>query len=708
MGLVLVIGVASYLYFTQRPAAEDLLPSVLEAPVEIRPVVQMVTDCLSEAGKNGIVRIGAGGGYIDVKSTGVAINPVEPTESDAVPFAPGAELAVPYWWYLKSRNTCRGACEFSTLRPPLLREGGLNSVESQLDAYVAQTLDRCTGNFSLLQRQGFFIAPEGKPLVSTTIGATGVTYILDYPLIITREGQEFRHNKFGTRMDVPLTEMYGMASEITGLETRHKFLEMDIKQVIDTFTGIHDGALPPVAYATFDMDMGKRWIKSDVQRQVRSLITDYLPLLQVWGTANHAFLETPGDVGNKPWWDRLYNLNQLIELKEQHPGIDVRFSSPDWWREHFDLNCRGQVCGPDSVVNTYGFPFGFQKYNFAYDISVPVLVEIRSKGAFGGEGFLFQHLLEANVRDNEPMPFVYDNPWDEYTRNIVPSTAASLLCDPDQRTGPEMTFKVVDGLTGQPVDAAITFACGDEGCALGETTGGALTTAVPRCAGAGVQAITADRYTSEVGVNTHEDDAAGEITLISYPVMEFKTDVKRVPFNKQGKRWVLDPASSFKRHGDQFVITLTRAGSGTETPFSSAVEICGAPGANTLGTVRLVPGNYTVSVLALYHDRLVFPPQKTCIETYCYSVPEEPVVFGSEGATCDSGNAYLLGASDYRWEVTPEMLLRGNTVIFKGLVAAIDSVPENQRLIEDIEAVSAIQERSAAYTDYLLPEVVTR
>jgi len=49
------------------------------------------------------------------------------TESDAVLFAPGGSLKIPYWWYLQSDNKCEGLCEFSTKRPPLRGKCFFNS-----------------------------------------------------------------------------------------------------------------------------------------------------------------------------------------------------------------------------------------------------------------------------------------------------------------------------------------------------------------------------------------------------------------------------------------------------------------------------------------------------------------------------------------------------------------------------------------------------
>ncbi|MEK6822437.1 MAG: hypothetical protein AABY13_01300, partial [Nanoarchaeota archaeon] len=492
-------------------------------------------------------------------------------------------------------------------------------------------------------------------------------------------------------------------------------LERHIKQVIDSFTGLQEGGLPPVAYATFDLDSGKRWIKVDVQRQVRSLITTYVPMLQVWGTSNHVFLEAPADTPDPDLWSRLYNLNMLIELQKNHPGLEIRFASPDWWREYFDLNCRGQICAADSFVNTFGFPFGFQKYNFAYDVSVPVLVEIRDKKAFGGEGYVFQYALEANIRSNEPFPVAGYNPNypDAVFNESVP--ARSLLCEPEQRSGTEVTVNVVDGISGAPIDAAITFDCGDESCPIGETQNGKIVARFPRCAGGVINAIASERFGHAVPLNTNNEETAS-VTVTSEQIKEFAAEFKRVQFVKSDDEWRLDPAPTFAQKGDQYVVMLNREGEPDDQPFAGAVEYCSGATQNDGATARLVPGNYSINVLVLYHEPLVFPPQRQCADDtgqYCFTIPEEPLLFGRPDADCTSPGAgqpgpFLSGGSEYRWELTPQTFASGNTVIFKSLVAAIDKTPEQERELEDMDIVADLQDRSSAYTKILTPEVVNR
>jgi hypothetical protein len=696
LGLLVVVGVA--LYLTIR-AAPQPTPSVLTAPVEVRPVVQFVTDCLTRSARDGIVRIGAGGGYIDVKSFGATVNTIDPTEGDAVSFTADSQLAMPYWWYLKAPNTCTGACEFATFRPPLLREGGRNSIESQLDAYVAAETERCTGNFTTFLQQGFAIGPQARPAVTTAVAENGVSFVLDWPLLIVRNGQQFRQDRFADNEQVPLYEMYNVATEMTQSETKNNFLERHILQVINSFTGLQAGQLPPVAAATFELDFGKRWVKEDVRRRVQELITAYVPLLRVWGAANGVYLEAPASTRDPALWERLYDLNMIVPLEQNHPRFEVRFSAPQWWRQYFDLNCRGQVCAPDSFVNTFGFPFGFQKYNFAYDVSAPVLVEIRDPQSFGGKGFVFQYAMEANVRNNEPMPL-----QGFYPTGANATPGATLFCDPEQRTSGMITVNVHDSLD-KPVDTSLMFRCGDESCPVGSSVNGVFTGRFPRCAGGFLTAMENDRYAADVPLNTHTEDNQ-QVEVVSDPIVTLKADFERIRLVKTNGIWTIDPTPQPRRGGDQAVIVLEREGNAYDQPFASSVEMCGRGSQQALSEARLVPGTYDVTVLGMYYDQVIFPPQKRCTGEYCFTIPEEPLVFGQAGAVCDGGNPLLEGTASFKWTITPQELYGSSKIMFKSLVAAIDELPEQSRQIEDLDAAGDTGDRSSAYAAWLAPEVL--
>lgn len=697
LGLLLVIGVALYLQL-RGEGVPGVAPGVLSAPVEIRPVVAFVTDCLSRSARDGIIRIGTGGGYIDATAYGAKVNDANPTEGDAVSFAPESTVHLPYWWYLKSPNVCTGTCEFSTMRPPLLREGGRNSIESQLDAYVAAETERCAANFTPFVKQGFSVIPTAKPTVITDVAEQGVSFTLTWPLVIQRSGQRYDYGRFGDNQQVPLYEMYNIATEMTQSETKHSYLENHILQVISSYSGLRAGQLPPIAAATFDLDFGKRWVKEDVRRRVRELTTAYVPMLRIWGSANGVYLEAPATARDPALWERLYDLNMMVPLEQNHPRYEVHMSSPQWWREHFDLNCRGQVCAADSFVNTFGFPFGFQKYNFAYDLSVPVLVEIRDPQSFGGKGYVFQYALEANVRNNEPMPLTGFYP---VSANSTP--AASLFCDPEQRTSGEVTVKVTDSL-GKPVDTSLLYRCGDEVCPVGESKNGVFKGRFPRCVGGFVVAMQNDRYAADVPFNSDNDDEQS-VEVISDPIVTLKADFQRIRMIKQNGVWAIDPTPMPKRGGDQAVIILERRGTDYDQPFASSVEMCGR-GAQTLSEARLVPGTYDVTVLSMYHDPLVFPPQKRCTGEYCFTIPEQPLVFGKAGAQCDGGTPLLTGMATFSWTLAPKDLYGSTKILFRTLSAAIDELPEQSREIEDLDVIGDLGDRSMAYSPWLRPEVL--
>jgi hypothetical protein len=147
------------------------------------------------------------------------------------------------------------------------------------------------------------------------------------------------------------------------------------------------------------------------------------------------------------------------------------------------------------------------KYHFKYDIAFPVIVEVRDKTAFSGQGYSLFFALEGNIKNNEdifsymlqypinpPLPddmFTiegYDSesldtvtvpasstyPEDTFNDPYAPIPEGTTqtvkkpsfpsdntFCDPEQRLGPEVLFKVTDAQTGEPIkESVIFYKCG--------------------------------------------------------------------------------------------------------------------------------------------------------------------------------------------------------------------------------------------------------
>ena len=105
----------------------------------------------------------------------------------------GSDFYIPYWWYMRSENTCTSDCEFTTrLMPPLCREGrdciteGDKSIEEKLAKYVEDNIDNCLDDFEVFTMQKIEIEERDsvnaevvirkKDVVATLVDPAGTFY----------------------------------------------------------------------------------------------------------------------------------------------------------------------------------------------------------------------------------------------------------------------------------------------------------------------------------------------------------------------------------------------------------------------------------------------------------------------------------------------------------------------------------------------------
>jgi len=93
IAILLLIGVSVYIYLSEEKEVKK------EAPEAAKPIFNYVQSCLRNTARSGLRAIGDHGGYIDISD--FEVNPVNPTEGNAVMFTPGSDLIVPYWYHLR-------------------------------------------------------------------------------------------------------------------------------------------------------------------------------------------------------------------------------------------------------------------------------------------------------------------------------------------------------------------------------------------------------------------------------------------------------------------------------------------------------------------------------------------------------------------------------------------------------------------------------
>jgi len=720
IGIILVISVGIFIYLYQteviRPFEEVIVPSVEKAPSEGRPIQDFITACVEATGKDALRRIGDYGGYIDGSS--FMYNPFLPTEGDAVQFSPDSDLIVPYWWFLKSSNDCTGNCIFSSMRPELHRKSNKISIEGQLDEYVNQNLKDCLGGLVPFIEQNFEITELDAVETETTIAKDAVYFLVKYPLRISRGDQSFTVKEYLAEIDINLGKIYDLATELSNLESEHKWLEHFTIEMIDSFSALDKHMLPPMHDFDVSFGQGVIWIRSKVADGLQEILTSHVPMLQIGNTRLYMPIKAPDiavdgePVRDKKLYEAMYNRGLLIPIEtEEYRDLGASFAYLPWWDIYFDANCQGEVCMAQSVSNTLmNMQIGLHKYDFAYDVSYPVLVEIRDFDAFKGEGYSFKFFLESNVRNNMAMPSEF-KPLQPYDISFN-----SMLCDINQKASGNVTIFVRDARNKRGVDQAVVgYTCGKESCVLGETSNGTLVAQLPRCLGGMLSATKRDYQTRLVPFDVLDDqDQDAEIKLQPYRYLDFA--VKKYLLGKGASSWSLDTNNSVAQAMDEdTIIMLTKEPSIYEPAFNSIAEVCGLPSAKApyaCGTppeenskdIPMIPGKYKVRIYSIKYPKpdIEIPRDLRTAGSGLvkqeFYIPNEPIIFDPE-------NPFPSGFAEFEWNITAEQLDSGNAIEFYYINIALDKVPKSRRKIEDLGVIGQAIEYSTLHRDLLQPKI---
>jgi len=701
IGLILLFVIGTALYISRQKVTKEfeaVRPKVAELPSEIQPLRDYVDSCIRRLATDGLRRIGDSGGYID--SSFLTYNSYSPTEGDGVQLSPGKGPTIAYWWHLSSENKCKPPdCIFDSNRPGLTREDGGLSIEYQLDNYVTNNLRNCLGNFEDFKKRGCTVEERGEPKVTSNVAKDDVFFVGKYPLRANCGQQSYDMEDFYVTIDLNLREIYNLATELTNWESQNHVLEEVTKHVIYTFSELDSDKLPPPRQLDIGPPKpGTMWVKYEVGKKLRGILQSYIHFIQTSSVRNYHYI-LPTGAQNPELAEIFYNRQFFIPLNTTHPTLEVRFAYFDWWEPYFQLNCNGEICEAESVSNFQLLPFTVNRYNFAYDLSFPVLVEIRNSDSFNGEGYSFKIFLEQNMRDTDP--FVGETPPLEA---ILGAKAPSIFCDPAQRTSGKVKVDVKDGKTLKPMeDASVSYICGRRNCNVGITSNGTVITKLPRCLG-GILRVTKQGYATYSGLldSFREEDLSVDVMM--EPIRILKASIKNLPITKASKWGAWDYREGILRPPatQTAIIQLIRKGTSFDEEFVTGVELKG----DETGEFPIIPGNFTISISSFLRENITIPPDERCKtikkllkkKKKCFWVPQDPIIFNET-------SPFPYGGAEFDYEFTSTMLRAASEIEFRQFVIAIDKVAEENRVVEDLNQLSSIKAYSQTGIDKLMPVI---
>lgn len=533
LGIVLLFSTALIFYIkgkVQIPE-EELIPALEEIPDVLRPVRLYVEGCLSQITEDGISKAMEHGGLVDTSH--LDIKPMDPTESDGIEMFPNSNITIPYWYYMKSKNTCRSGCMFSTAKPPLCKQGrigcfntGYNSIEEQIEKYIESELEGCIRNFEDLTDKGYKIKKLGNATAKVNIRQEDATAILHYPLEVEKAGTTSKINDYYATERTRLAWIYELAHNLWNYTSTNCLLEDNTLNYLSFYQGLDPTDLPPY----FETSVAKRdvsWPLYTVKEKIRKITTQMTRLIKIYNTSSFTAWPTTNFSGEyASTVQGLYG--QFVYYPfDEYEDIEVTFQYNPWWEPYFDVMTEGGLIKPSFAFDSSGFGWWDKiigkikprDYEIFYKYSYPVLIELKYEDEFGNP-HVFRFAEEVNIRSNR----CYKS---NKTISTLPSgEGGSLLCDINTWTGNNKTISVKDKYNDSAIEGAEVIYYAGEECNLGFTDDkGELKTRMPDAYGYFLK-VKKDGYLEKLA---HETDIGFPIEIELIPIL--RKNVTFMAFN---------------------------------------------------------------------------------------------------------------------------------------------------------------------------------
>ncbi|MBI5064702.1 hypothetical protein HZA97_00570 [Candidatus Woesearchaeota archaeon] len=676
IGLVILVSIGIFIYFLTGERSAELSP-IATIPQEAQEVNNLLSSCIKTLAENGLKKIGEHGGYINQDE--LLSNPLNPTESASLEFFPGNKVA--YWNYLNSDNNCAktGTCTFSTKQP------SLDKIKTDLENYVLKNFETCKQELQNLKEWNF--VPLENPKMNVVFTANEVGFYLTYPIraskgTVTKDLQEF----FAVT-NLKFKEIFSAAEKIANTEANTGFLGEFMIQLLDYYSGLEPGQLPPFRELTTELGPGKFWLEYEVKNQIKNdLLTNNVQLLQIPNTKNAENFNAPKGANQDAFYavfTRFFNL----PIEGIDSNLEVNFKYLPSWDIYLDLDCPGGLCIPESTLVKNLFAFGLQDYTHVYDISYPTTVFVTDPEAFNGEGYTFKIALEGNIRDNSVLK-TQTKTKESNEKKII----ASDICDQTKRTSGEITIKVIDASNNKGVNDALISFSHMEDCSMGTTKEGIYRSKFPRAIG-GVLSIFKEGYLEEF-INLDPDETEQEVAVLLKPLKKIKTTASHYPIVKTNNGWELRQKTEPTDIDEVVHVILSRenfirsAMLDKNNRFSDEIE--------------LAPGKYNVTIQSILtpDPAMIIPPKEYCfrklINKKCVNIPEKEIVFDKE-------NNYPTGKAKVEIEITERELYNNNNIKFYYFYQDLKNLPQSERVVRDLEVLKDLEDYSQAYKTLLFP-----
>lgn len=401
LGIVLIIGVLLFVFLSnsqKENSVDKFNKDVTTSSTEFRPIQTYVENCIHVVGRNAIDLIGSKGGdiepfsgrYVPAKFYDDSVG-----DNDGVLLGNTDDSFVPFW--IQSTTPVTTDKIKMKLDVPTI-----DYVSKQIEDYVDEHLGNCLNNLSDFEKLGYNLSEMDSPKTEVKILDEEVIIKTEMKTIVSKgkNVQEFKN--FLTREPVPLGKFLFRAKQIVYEEYKSQYLENLVMQLIGFYGRIDSKSLPPISQ-TNSNQATVIWTQHNINEQLKSLLDTYIPLFRFERTKNavafttdNSSLEQEMDFYNSFLLKTFLSDDFDIEVNHLflHNDIYSNVNSPTDSGETITVSpeSNGKWIFKSSGVESV--------YNFYYDVTYPVVVEITENNLSDGSTYTFMFAMEANIRNN--------------------------------------------------------------------------------------------------------------------------------------------------------------------------------------------------------------------------------------------------------------------------------------------------------------------
>ncbi|HYD02775.1 MAG TPA: hypothetical protein VEC16_00595 [Alphaproteobacteria bacterium] len=766
LGLVIVIAISLAIYFTNNSRGSAFTKPNIDVDEKYAPVQDYVQQCMNQLLLDGITKLGQHGGYIDPRDlelTGKSfnLNVISQDDSDAAFLSSNLpDSAVLYWVHGSSSQECEN-CIVSTNTPSIIH------MEYQLSRYIEKNMAFCLNNYNVFNSMGYLVIDSKNYTVRTSITDSGVAALLETNVYIKISEDEGKLEEFYTETDLPLKKYYDMASIIAVREIETNYLENVALYLLNTHTGLDAKKLPPISEIQEGYNV-VYWSKTAVREKFEGLLTSYVGVLRVPNTRNYVDIDYTRLSPSEKYYYNATSLDIFEGADLKTSEISFIYAGQDIY---MDINpSDGELIKP-ITYEPQEFSFMFKSriinsYNFYYEISYPVIVEIRDEYK-PGSTYSFLFAMEGIIVDNLRIRDYYNDSlnqiyWDEnfvqttyntpeatvdvsqynlgnqFNAEISQAAASQTFsnsglksvktqfCNENQRTSGDVAFRTYDSVTNEPLaDVSITFTCGSfVQCNMGRSefnlTYGesSFKEKFPICKNGYIQ-LSKQGYLPKnilLSTDTKNNQNFGAIYLDPLIKKEFrvkKYEVTKTVVGPSDTKVLVVPQESVNlTENESVIISIEKITyEASDEPYATTAIISKEFG-NSASTLTLTPGTYSLRIQLLDGEGVIIP--KEC-KRICVEGPSAVgSVLGDDCGEYDyipKDNIEIKpapwGGIDYTnrtfMYISPAQLADPSNI----LELRVIKLP-NPECLDDMKDISEIEPLSKKYSATLLPQFVVK